>query len=133
MGLVVTVAAAVEDLPRFDAGALVSEWGLAPLPLVVTVWATGLYVLGVLALRRPEQHPDDEHIDLVGDGDGEVLPGPVGDGPVGSDHLGSNPFIDPAAEDVHARRLGLLDHQKRARLVRHGRKVECRNADRTRP
>lgn len=52
MGLVVTAAAAVEDLPRFDAGALLSEWGLAPLPLIVTVWATGLYVLGVLTLRR---------------------------------------------------------------------------------
>ena len=52
MGLVVTAAAAVDDLPRFDAGALLSEWGLAPLPLVVTVWAVGLYVLGVLTLRR---------------------------------------------------------------------------------
>ncbi|TWH01383.1 putative copper resistance protein D [Nocardioides sp. J9] len=52
MGLVVTAAAAVEDLPPFDAGALLSEWGLAPLPLVVTVWATGLYLVGVAALRR---------------------------------------------------------------------------------
>ena len=52
MGLVMTAAAAVEDLPRFDAGAFVSQWGLAPLPLVVTVWATGLYVLGVVTLRR---------------------------------------------------------------------------------
>ncbi|NYI46871.1 putative copper resistance protein D [Nocardioides aromaticivorans] len=52
MGLVMTVAAAAEDLPRFDAGALVSQWGLAPLPLVVTVWATGLYVLGVVTLHR---------------------------------------------------------------------------------
>ena len=52
MGLVMTAAAAVEDLPRFDAGALVSQWGLAPLPLVVTVWASGLYVLGVVTLRR---------------------------------------------------------------------------------
>lgn len=52
MGLVVTAAAAVEDLPRFDAGALLSQWSLAPLPLVVTVWASGLYVLGVLTLRR---------------------------------------------------------------------------------
>ncbi|HWJ11889.1 MAG TPA: cytochrome c oxidase assembly protein [Nocardioides sp.] len=52
MGLVVTAAAAVEDLPRFDAGTLVSEWGLAPLPLVVTVWAVGLYALGVVTLRR---------------------------------------------------------------------------------
>lgn len=52
MGLVMTAAAAVEDLPRFDAGALLSQWGLAPLPLVVTVWAAGLYILGVATLRR---------------------------------------------------------------------------------
>jgi len=42
----------VEDLPPLDAGALLSQWGLAPLPLIVTVWGTGLYVVGVLALRR---------------------------------------------------------------------------------
>lgn len=52
MGLVMTAAAAVQDLPRFDAGAFVSQWGLAPLPLVVTTWASGLYVLGVVTLRR---------------------------------------------------------------------------------
>ena len=53
MGVLVTAAAATtENLPPFDAGALVSQWGLAPLPLVVTVWATGLYVLGVVTLRR---------------------------------------------------------------------------------
>ncbi|WP_232221727.1 cytochrome c oxidase assembly protein [Nocardioides sp. J54] len=52
MGLVVTAAAAVEDLPPFDAGAMLSEWGMAPLPLVVTVWGTGLYLVGVMALRR---------------------------------------------------------------------------------
>ncbi|WP_312855931.1 cytochrome c oxidase assembly protein [Nocardioides stalactiti] len=31
---------------------LVTEWTLAPLPLVVTVWSVGLYVLGVRALHR---------------------------------------------------------------------------------
>ncbi|WP_245993903.1 cytochrome c oxidase assembly protein [Nocardioides immobilis] len=31
---------------------LVTEWTLAPLPLVVTVWAVGLYALGVRALTR---------------------------------------------------------------------------------
>ncbi len=50
MGLV--VSAAVENLPRFDAGAFFTQWGVAPLPLVVTVWASGLYLVGVLALRR---------------------------------------------------------------------------------
>lgn len=50
MGLV--VSAAVENLPRFDAGAFFSQWGIAPLPLVVTVWGVGLYALGVVTLRR---------------------------------------------------------------------------------
>ncbi len=31
---------------------LVTEWTLAPLPLVVTVWSVGLYALGVRAMRR---------------------------------------------------------------------------------
>ncbi len=31
---------------------LVTEWTLAPLPLVVTVWAVGLYAIGVRALNR---------------------------------------------------------------------------------
>ncbi len=53
MGLVVTMAAGtVEQLPEFSVAALWSAWSLAPLPLVVTVWAAGLYALGVLALRR---------------------------------------------------------------------------------
>ncbi|TNM45189.1 cytochrome c oxidase assembly protein [Nocardioides albidus] len=50
--VVASVAAEVEGLPPFDAGALLSQWGIAPLPLIVTVWATGLYVVGVLLLRR---------------------------------------------------------------------------------
>lgn len=53
MGLVVSAGGAgVENIPPFDAGALLSQWGIAPLPLIVTVWATGLYVVGVLTLRR---------------------------------------------------------------------------------
>ncbi|WP_257423582.1 cytochrome c oxidase assembly protein [Nocardioides carbamazepini] len=51
-----SAAAEVENLPPFDAGALLSQWGLAPLPLVVTVWAGGLYLVGVLALRRRGDH-----------------------------------------------------------------------------
>jgi cytochrome c oxidase assembly factor CtaG len=40
------------DLPRFGLGRLVTEWSLAPLPFVVTVWAGGLYLLGVHVLHR---------------------------------------------------------------------------------
>ncbi|GAB3266125.1 cytochrome c oxidase assembly protein [Nocardioides dilutus] len=39
-------------MPPFDPGRVITEWGLAPVPLVVTVWAAGLYLVGVRALRR---------------------------------------------------------------------------------
>jgi cytochrome c oxidase assembly factor CtaG len=52
----VTLVFAVDALPRLTAGAFFTEWSLAPLPLVVTVWATGLYLLGVHALHRRGDH-----------------------------------------------------------------------------
>ena len=39
-------------LPPFGAGRVLSEWTLAPLPFVVSVWAVGLYLLGLRALHR---------------------------------------------------------------------------------
>ena len=39
-------------MPPFDPSRVITEWGLAPLPLVLTVWAAGLYLLGVRSLRR---------------------------------------------------------------------------------
>jgi putative copper resistance protein D len=39
-------------VPPFDLSRVLTEWGLAPVPLVVTVWAAGLYLVGVRALRR---------------------------------------------------------------------------------
>ena len=51
--LLSTAAAAPDDvLPPFGPGTFWSQWELAPLPLVVTVWAVGLYLLGVATLRR---------------------------------------------------------------------------------
>ena len=50
--LLITLASAPEVLPRLTPGAFFEEWSLAPLPLVITVWATGLYLLGVYTLRR---------------------------------------------------------------------------------
>ena len=44
------------DLPRFTLGAVFSQWGLAPVPLIVTVWAVGLYAVGVHTLRRRGDH-----------------------------------------------------------------------------
>lgn len=40
------------SLPRFSAGTLFTEWSWAPLPFVITVWAVGLYFIGVFVLRR---------------------------------------------------------------------------------
>jgi putative copper resistance protein D len=37
---------------RLSWATLFTQWELAPLPLVVTVWSVGLYVLGVRALHR---------------------------------------------------------------------------------
>jgi cytochrome c oxidase assembly factor CtaG len=39
-------------LPRFTLGAVFGEWSLAPVPFVITIWAVGLYLVGVRALRR---------------------------------------------------------------------------------
>ena len=40
------------DLPRFTLGSVLSTWSVDPIPFVVTVWAVGLYLLGVWILRR---------------------------------------------------------------------------------
>lgn len=47
---------APEALPRFTLGRLFTDWGIDPIPFVVTVWAVGLYVLGVVVLRRRGDH-----------------------------------------------------------------------------
>ena len=40
------------DLPRFTVGRVFTDWGLDPVPFVLTVWVAGLYLLGVAVLRR---------------------------------------------------------------------------------
>lgn len=45
-------ATAADVLPRLTPARFFTEWSFAPLPLVVTVWAAGLYLLGVWSLRR---------------------------------------------------------------------------------
>ena len=45
-------APASELLPRLTAGSFFTEWGFDPLPLIITVWGAGLYLVGVVALRR---------------------------------------------------------------------------------
>jgi cytochrome c oxidase assembly factor CtaG len=41
----------VSDLPPFSATTFFSEWGVDPFLFVLTVWVTGLYLLGVWTLR----------------------------------------------------------------------------------
>lgn len=47
---------ALETLPRFTLGRVFTDWGIDPIPFVVTVWAVGLYALGVAVLRRRGDH-----------------------------------------------------------------------------
>lgn len=49
---IVTLTGLLTTLPRFSAGSILGQWELAPLPFVITVWAVGLYLLGVRTLRR---------------------------------------------------------------------------------
>jgi putative copper resistance protein D len=44
------------DLPRFTLGRVFTEWSIDPIPFVVTVWAVGLYLLGVEVMRRRGDH-----------------------------------------------------------------------------
>ena len=43
-------ADATEVLPEFTLGRVLTDWGIDPIPFVVTVWAVGLYALGVATL-----------------------------------------------------------------------------------
>jgi cytochrome c oxidase assembly factor CtaG len=55
-GSILVAANAVAALPELSPSTFFSEWELAPLPLVLTVWAAGLYLLGVAKLRRRGDH-----------------------------------------------------------------------------
>jgi cytochrome c oxidase assembly factor CtaG len=58
-------------VPPFDAGRLLTGWEFAPVPLVVTVWAAGLYLLGVRSLnRRGDAWPVGRTVVFVGVGMG---------------------------------------------------------------
>lgn len=51
-----TVLTSSPNLPELSVGSFFSQWGLAPLPFVLTVWVVGLYLWGVLTLRRRGDH-----------------------------------------------------------------------------
>ncbi len=58
-------------LPRFTLGRVFTDWGIDPIPFVVTVWAVGLYVLGVVVLtRRGDRWPVGRTLAFVGLGMG---------------------------------------------------------------
>ena len=58
-------------MPPFELSRLFTEWGLAPLPLVITVWVGGLYLLGVRSLHRRGDHwPMGRTVAFVGVGMG---------------------------------------------------------------
>jgi len=40
------------DLPRFTLGRVLTDWGIDPVPFVLTIWVAGLYLVGVAVLRR---------------------------------------------------------------------------------
>lgn len=48
----VPLDAGSSDLPRFTASSIFTEWGIDPVPFIVTVWAAGLYLIGVRVLRN---------------------------------------------------------------------------------
>jgi cytochrome c oxidase assembly factor CtaG len=65
-GLLLDTGAA---LPRFTLGAVFTQWSLAPVPFVVTVWVAGLYLLGVRTLhRRGDRWPVGRTLSFVGVG-----------------------------------------------------------------
>jgi cytochrome c oxidase assembly factor CtaG len=70
LGLSLDVAMeASATLPRFTLGRVFTEWSLAPIPFVVTVWAAGLYLLGVRVLhRRGDRWPLGRTVAFVGVG-----------------------------------------------------------------
>ncbi|MBC2958709.1 cytochrome c oxidase assembly protein [Nocardioides deserti] len=62
---------AVQDLPEPSFAAFFTQWSLAPVPTVLTVWVAGLYLLGVGRLRARGDHwPVGRTIAFVGVGMG---------------------------------------------------------------
>jgi cytochrome c oxidase assembly factor CtaG len=44
------------SLPRFSLGTVFTGWSLEPIAFVITIWVAGLYLYGVLVLRRRGDH-----------------------------------------------------------------------------
>lgn len=50
--MVNTALTADLNLPRFTVGRVFTDWGIDPVPFVLTIWIAGLYLVGVAVLRR---------------------------------------------------------------------------------
>jgi putative copper resistance protein D len=50
--MVPTVLEATLDLPRFTLGTVFTGWSLQPVPFIITVWVSGLYLYAVSVLHR---------------------------------------------------------------------------------
>jgi putative copper resistance protein D len=62
------------DLPRFTVGRVLTDWGIDPLPFVITIWAAGLYLVGVAVLhRRGDRWPLGRTVAFVGVGMGSFF------------------------------------------------------------
>jgi putative copper resistance protein D len=65
---------AVLDLPRFTLGRAFTDWSMDPFLIVASVWVAGLYLLGVMALRRRgDTWPLGRTLSFVGVGMGAFL------------------------------------------------------------
>ena len=68
------MSVAVENLPELTLGRVFTDWGIDPLPFVITVWGAGLYLVGVRVLRRRgDRWPVGRTIAFVGVGMGAFL------------------------------------------------------------
>lgn len=52
VSVVVPQDAGTSDLPRFTAASLFTEWGIDPVPFVIAIWVSALYLLGVWTLKQ---------------------------------------------------------------------------------
>ncbi len=61
----------IPDLPRFTLASVITQWGIDPVLFIATIWVVGLYLSGVLALRRRgDAWPVGRTIAFVGGGMG---------------------------------------------------------------
>jgi cytochrome c oxidase assembly factor CtaG len=68
------VLTTAENLPELTLTRVFTDWGIDPLPFVITVWVAGLYLLGVRAMhRRGDRWPLGRTIAFVGVGMGAFL------------------------------------------------------------